>query len=195
MVLQYRDFEIEKRGIDKENRTAGLIFSTESPMPRWIGSEILLHGPKNVDLSRLKKMGAGLLNHNPDNIIGPLSRISISEFQGIATLGFDEDEIGEWAWIKVQSGSLRGVSVGYEIGEAVRIYEKEKYEARPGYFINGPAIIATRWTPAEVSLTPVPADMKSGVTRTLNLDGIRIFGISDIHEDEELKILKSKYRG
>lgn len=197
----YRSFGLDRQAVDEEKRTVQLVFSTETPVERWMGAEILLHGPKNVDLSRLKKSGSGLFNHNPDKIIGPLSGVSVSDFRGVAVLGFDDDEIGNMAFGKVKSGSLRGVSVGYMIDEAVRVREKESYEARPGLMIKGPALIATRWTPGEITLTPVPADINSGVGRSRSLDGIRIIEtkietVDENHTDWiKYELQKQRYGG
>lgn len=166
----YRDFLLERAEVKNDAREATLTFSSETPVPRWYdGNEILLHGPDNVDLSRLRAMGAGLLNHNASMIVGPVKRVWIEDKRGKAVLGFDEDDLGNSCLAKVTSGSLRGVSVGYQINQYRRLEENETWE---GY--TGPAIIATRWTPYEISLTPIPADATVGVGRSMSraLEGI-----------------------
>ncbi len=72
--LFYRSFELDRAQVDEKTRTVPVSFSSETPVPRWFGSEYLLHGKNNVGLSRLKSMGSVLLNHNPGVIIGPLSK-------------------------------------------------------------------------------------------------------------------------
>lgn len=175
----YRSFGLDRASVDEKKRTVDLVFSTETPVDRWGEAEILLHGPKNVDLSRLKMSGSGLFNHNPDKIIGPISKISIKDFRGVLTLGFDDDEIGNMAFGKVNSGSLRGVSVGYEINDAISVPIGSSHEVRVGLKIKGPAFVATRWTPGEITLTPVPADPNSGVGRSRSLSGINITEIRE----------------
>lgn len=169
--LFYRTFELDRKVVDRENRSAELSFSSEEPVPRWYGNEILLHGRKNVDLSRLRDMGAVLLNHNPDNIVGPIRKAKVENRRGVAVIGFDDDEDGERAMRKVLAKSLRGVSVGYMINKAREVQEDEEYEG-----IRGPALVALRWTPYEISLTPIPADASVGIGRDLtrSLDGIDI---------------------
>jgi hypothetical protein len=184
--LFYRHMELNRESFDEEKRTVDVIFSTENPVWRYWQEEyeILLHGAENVDFERLLKTGSGLLNHSPDKIVGPLSNMTLSDFRGVATLGFDDDEIGNMALGKVRSGSLRGVSVGYDILDAVRVHNRESYEARPGFMIHGPAFVATRWEPGEISLTPIPADIGSTVARSRSLDGVRITEIGNRKQPE-----------
>ncbi len=171
MDLFYRQFEIDATRVKVDERSVDVSFSSETPAMRWYGNEILRHGPGNVDLSRLRKMGAVLLNHNPSIIVGPLRSPKIENKRGVATIVFDDDDDGNKAMQKVKSGSLRGVSVGYMINKAREVKSGEEFEG-----INGPALIATRWTPYEISLTPIPADPTVGVGRdaTRSLEGVEI---------------------
>ncbi len=167
----YRDFELDRATLNKDERSVEVSFSSEQPVRRWFGAEILLHGPENVNLGRLRSMGSALLNHSPDQIIGKVAKPSIMEKKGRATIVFDDDEEGNRAMRKVESGSLRGVSVGYAIDKFREVRRDEEWEG-----IKGPAYVATRWTPYEISLTPIPADHTVGVGRdaTRSLDGIEI---------------------
>lgn len=169
--LFYREFEIERSTLNVDERSVEVSFSSELPVRRWFGAEILLHGEGNVNLSRLRSMGSALLNHNPDRIVGRVTSPSIQDKRGKATIVFDDDEDGEKAMRKVDSGSLRGVSVGYAIEKYREVRRDEEWEG-----IKGPAYVATRWTPYEISLTPIPADHTVGVGRdaTRSLDGIEI---------------------
>lgn len=165
----YRGLELDRATVDDKTRSVEVAFSSEEPVPRWFGSEVLLHGRENVDLGRLKSMGAALMNHDPRVIVGPVRDIRVEEKRARARVIFDDDEDGERAMRKVKSGSLRGISVGYRIEKAREVQEGEEYEGVPG-----PAIVATRWAPYEISFTPVPADATVGVGREATLDGIHI---------------------
>ena len=169
--LFYRSFELDRAAVNKDERSVDLAFSSETPVERWFGKEILLHGAENVDLTRLKTMGSALLNHDPSSILGRITSPRIEDKRGKATLIFDDDDDGNKALAKVGSGSLRGVSVGYMVEKFREVQEDESYDG-----IEGPAYIATRWTPYEISLTPIPADASVGVGRNLtrSLDGIDI---------------------
>lgn len=190
--LFYRSFELDRSAVNEDARSVELSFSSEAPVMRWFGQEILLHGEANVDLKRLRSMGAALFNHNPDRIVGPVDNPRIEDKRGMATVVFDEDEEGERAFGKVKSRSLRGVSVGYAINKFREVKADEEWNG-----IKGPAYIATRWTPYEISLTPIPADSSIGIGRemTRSLDGIEIetsLGCNksqqEVHEMEEKEI-------
>jgi phage head maturation protease len=205
--LFYRSCALDRAQLDEESRSVKLSFSSETPVTRWMGDEYLLHGKKNVDLSRLTNIGAALYGHNAydmDNIVGAVVSACIDEKarRGEATIAFDDDEIGNKAMGKVKSGSLRGVSVGYAIHEAVRVEEGEKWqdpETKREYA--GPALIATRWEPYEISLTPIPADPSVGVGRAARtLDGIRIInsqtqGETDMTPEEVKRIVSEAVEG
>lgn len=167
--LFYRSFEIDKRAINKDERSVDLSFSSENGVKRWFEDEFLLHGPKNVDLSRLKKLGAALFGHVSTFIVGALKNVRLEDKKGRATVIFDQDEDGEKVWGKVLSGSLKGVSVGYMVQQFREVRKDETFEA-DGKKFEGPAMVATRWTPYEISFTPIPADATVGVGRALTRD-------------------------
>ena len=182
--LFYRHFELDRGALDKEKRTVPISFSSETPIPRWFGSEILLHGRDNVDLDHLKATGSVLFNHNPDRIIGPLSGVKIVKRRGQAMIGFDDDEDGNRAMAKVESGSLRGVSFGYKV---LKFREVLRDEVWQGY--EGPADIALKWMPYEITLTPIPADASVGIgrCRTRSLEGIEIERSTPTTEEKEME--------
>lgn len=177
--LFFRTLTVDRSAVDKESRTARLSFSSEHPVQRWFGDEILLHNPSNADLSRLTTVGAALYGHDHglQGIIGPILSASIKNRRGEAVIGFDPDETGNMAIAKVESGSLRGVSFAYNIREGVKLAEGDTWtDPESGRKFDGPALIATKWEAYEISLTPVPADPSVGVGRSASrsLDGIEI---------------------
>nr|MBC8360933.1 hypothetical protein [Candidatus Desulfatibia profunda] len=168
----YRSFEIEVRSIDEKKRSVDLSFSSEIPaLPRpWSEiPEILLHGEDNVDLSYLKTTGSVLLNHQPSGpgqpvvIVGKPTNVRLENRRGVATVVFDTDEESDKTFKKVISGSLRGVSVGAQI---VRMVEVKAGDTLEGFA--GPAYLATKWRPVEISLSPIPIDYSVGVNRSLS---------------------------
>ncbi len=176
----FRTAEVHRETLNEETRELALSFSSEYPVQRWFGAEILLHGKENVDLSRLLKRGAVLMNHRPDIIVGPVKSAEINEAKrrGEALIGFDDDAEGEHALIKVKSGSLRGVSVAYAISKFREVKGGEEWVSPSGQKFTGPVYLATRWAPYEISLTPIPADPTVGVGRgreaIRSLEGIEI---------------------
>lgn len=171
--LFYRSFELDRASVDDEKRTIDVAFSSETPVSRYYGDEYLLHDKENADFGRLKSMGAALINHNPDRIVGSLKNIRLDDDRvGRATISFDDDEDGSWAMAKVKSGSLRGISVGYRITKMRELMRDEEYDMPNGKKISGPAMLATKWEAYEISFTPIPADASVGVGRSL--EGIEI---------------------
>lgn len=139
-------------------------FSSEEPYERWWGTEILDHSEGAVDLSRLNEIGVVLYNHNRDKVIGKVSRAWIEEMRGMAEIEFDTDDESELIYQKVASGTLKGVSVGYQIDSWEEVMPNK--QSADGRF-TGPADIARKWTPYEVSIVSVPADPTVGVGREL----------------------------
>jgi len=171
--LFYRSFEIDRAQVDEKKRSVQVAFSSETPIKRYYGDEYLLHDKSNVDLKRLKTMGSALFNHDPDIIVGSVKNIKIGTDRiGRAEIVFDDDDDGNKALRKVQSGSLKGISVGYRIEKMREIANNEEYVFSDGRKITGPAMLALKWMPYEISLTPIPADASVGVGRSL--DGIEI---------------------
>ena len=175
-ALFYRDCMADVRAIDGAEREFNLSFSSEHPVRRWFGTEVLLHGEENVDLRRLRSMGAMLVNHDPNQIAGPIREAFLDTDakngrRGRARVRFDDDAEAEKSLKKVRSGSLSGVSVGYIIHNFRELQEGEEWE---GW--KGPVFLATKWEPVEISLTPIPADSTVGVGRAASrsLEGIQI---------------------
>lgn len=159
--------EINTSLIDVENRTVQIIVSTEEAEVRrydWWSereyNEKLLHGVENIDLTRASKNIGLFFNHDTRTLpFGFVSGFRIEDKKLKAEVKFDTDEEAERIFKKVQSGSLRSISVGYLIQE-VKLTEN-----RGGIDL----LEVTRWQPFEVSFVTVPADPKAGIGRNLNL--------------------------
>lgn len=151
------------RAVEGKDRTFLLSFSSEEPYTRWFGPEVLDHSEGAVDLTRLNSIGVLLFNHDRDKVIGRIERAWIEGDRGKAEVTFDSDEKSETIFNKVQSGTLKGVSVGY----IVDLWEEvmpNKQSADGKY--TGPCSIARKWAPYEVSIVSVPADPTVGVGRS-----------------------------
>jgi phage head maturation protease len=167
-VMLQRDYlDVQVREIDEETRTVWLSFSSESPVMRWWGPEILQHDAESVRMERINAVGVGLFNHDRNIILGRVveAKIDPQTRRGLCGIRFDEDEESEKYYRKAKSGSLRGVSVGYQ----VYVWEEVAAGAvsSNGRF-NGPCDVATEWEPMEVSLCSVPADWSVGVGRAVD---------------------------
>lgn len=160
-----RQREATINSVNAEERKVTLSFASEEPCPDfWGDPEILRCNDQAADISRFT---AGvmpvLFNHNRDAVIGRPTRIWFENTKAYAEIQFDDDDESTRIWNKVQSGSLRGVSVGYRVNEW-RFIEKNQV-SEDG--ITGPAWIGERWAVYEISIVSVPADATVGVGRSL----------------------------
>lgn len=167
---QYRTIQLDRAAVDAENRTVPLAFSSESPVERWWGVETLDHSPGAVRLERLKSGGPLLLDHDPTRQVGVVESVTIDADRiGRAVVRFSRSQAGEEIYQDVLDGIRTNVSVGYCIDELVlerREDEKEYYRA-------------TAWTPMEVSIVSIPADISVGVGRDADLGEERAVTVTD----------------
>jgi HK97 family phage major capsid protein/HK97 family phage prohead protease len=141
--------------VDTESRTIEFPFSSELPVERWFGDEVLSHGEKAADLARLNDGAPLLFNHNTDEIIGVVERSWIDkDKRGYAKVRFAKTSRADEVLGMVNDGILRNVSFGYRIVDMV----EEKVDGRSVYR-------ATRWEPYEISMVTIPADPTVGVGR------------------------------
>jgi HK97 family phage major capsid protein/HK97 family phage prohead protease len=138
-----------------EDRTYEFPFSSEFPVARYFGNEILSHEMKAADLSRLNDGAPLLFNHNPDRVIGVVERAYIDgkKKRGYARVRFSRNAFAQEILSDVKDGVLRNVSFGYSI---------DKMEER-----GSGDYVATAWSPYEVSVVSVPADPGVGIGRSL----------------------------
>jgi HK97 family phage major capsid protein/HK97 family phage prohead protease len=138
-----------------EDRTYEFPFSSEFPVARYFGNEILSHEGDAADLSRLNDGAPLLFNHNPDRVIGVVeaARIDSKRRRGYARVRFSRNAFAQEILSDVRDGVLRNVSFGYSI---------DKMEERgSGDFV------ATAWSPYEISVVSIPADKTVGIGRAL----------------------------
>lgn len=141
-----------------EDRTLDLSFSSEFPVERWFGNEILSHDKSAADMSRLNDGAPLLFNHNMDEIIGVVeaARIDSKTKRGMATVRFADTARAREVMGMVNDKIIRNVSFGYRITEMTD-EGKDTYRA-------------TKWQPYEISLVTVPADPSIGVGRSGSAD-------------------------
>ncbi len=161
--LQRDIFDMQARADEENSNVFELSFSSEEPYMRYFGNEILDHADGACDLSRLNEIGVVLFNHDRDKVIGKIENAWIEENRGKAKIKFDSDDEAKTIMEKVSSGTLRGVSVGYVVDDWEVV--KEGKMSTDGRF-EGPAYIARKWTPLEISIVSIPADSTVGVGRS-----------------------------
>jgi HK97 family phage major capsid protein len=128
--------------------------SSDTPIDRGWYTETLDHSADAVNLER-GATGMNLLwNHNSSQPIGRVSGLKTKGGKLAGTAKFYSHAGAQEKRSMVDEG-LREVSVGYSV---------QSYEYTPGTAEAGDAYRATRWTPLEASLAPVPADNSVGIS-------------------------------
>ena len=163
----FRAIAADSVDLDTEKRTITFPFSSELPVERWFGNEILSHEKGAADLSRLNDGGALLWNHDTDEMIGCVESAELRGKRGYATVRFANTDRANEVLGMIQDGILKNVSFGYQLQE-MELTKSEK--GQPDTYT------ATKWMPFEVSFVSVPADPTVGVGR------------SDANEELEVKI-------
>jgi HK97 family phage major capsid protein len=155
---QERLATFERATLNSESRTVDLAFSSEAPVERWWGMEILGHSVGEVEDEFIGGGTAPLLmDHNPRDQIGVVERVTLGADRKMrASVRFSRSARGEEVMQDVADGIRSNVSVGYEI-LALDLVKEEK--GKPSVYR------ATRWRPLEVSLVSIPADSSVGVGR------------------------------
>ena len=143
----------------QEDNTYEFSFSSEFPVERTFGTEILSHEQGSIDFSRLNGGVAPVLwNHNMDQVIGIVRNAYLDEKKkkGRAVVELSRNAKAQEVKRDIDDGILSSISVGY------RILEMEERE------IDGNnAFLATRWEPHEVSVVASPAAPDVGISRGL----------------------------
>jgi HK97 family phage major capsid protein len=164
--MEKRSFEIDVGSIRAETRTVSASLSSEHPVRRYDGEEVLSHKPGAVDLSRAPL--PLLCSHNntalPVGVVEDL-KLADGKLKGTIRLSANQDSL----WRDICDGILRNLSIGYQV--------IKKQKTKSGY-------IATKWQPYECSLVAAPADNTVGINRSIK--------IGDVKKMDRNDILKSK---
>lgn len=146
---------IQAREVQIDNDTIEFPFSSEEPVARWFGDEILSHEKSAADLGRLNDGAPLLFNHNMDDYIGVVEKAWIGDDKrAYARVRFASHERAQQIKQDVESGILRNVSFAYEVRKYVEDVKTKTYTG-------------TDWMAYEVSFVTVPADQTVGVGRSL----------------------------
>ena len=156
LPVQWRAAHIVRADVDADARTFELSFSSEHPVERFFGDEILDHSASSVRLGRFRNGAPVLVDHNSRDHVGVVESVSLSEGVGRATVRLGQSERAGEILQDVVDGIRHAISVGYRIYKAIReeIDDKE-----------GDTYRITDWEPLELSFVAIPADPTVGVGR------------------------------
>ena len=135
-----------------------IAISSEYPVRRWFGKEILDHTPEAVDLSRAKSGISFLDSHDGQSIVGLVNDVKLDKKDKVlrGVVQFSRNPKAQEVKRDVQDGIRKFISVGYGVNE----YTLEKSSKD-----EGDTYRATSWTPYEASSVAVPADPTVGHNR------------------------------
>ena len=160
MVKRYHAIE-EDRAIDEETRRVRIGVSSEEPVERDFGMEVIDHSRESMNLDFLNSGRAPLLlDHDMTKQIGVVETVEMDEdarrLRAVVRFGRG-DEASE-VFDDVRDGIRQNISVGYRIDGRV---EREEDDDE---------IVRVRTTPMEISIVSVPADQSSlvGVGRSVS---------------------------
>ena len=176
--VQWRDIQIEKRYIDEEARTVEVAFSSETPVERFFGNEILDHGAGSVRLGRFQSGAAVLVDHDRKDHVGVVSSVSLSDRVGRAVIRLGQSARAQEIFQDVVDGIRHGISIGYRIHKGV--LEEADDEKGDTYRV-------TDWEPLELSFVSIPADATVGVGRDADDTNSAIFE-RHVAMTEEVKV-------
>jgi HK97 family phage major capsid protein len=145
--------------MSEENRKRSFTFSSEHPVDRWFGKEILDHSPKAVRMGFLSSGRAPLLmSHDQRQVIGIIEQASIDTKArvGRGVSRFSRNATASDALRDVDDEILVNTSVGYRVHELT--LEKQSDT-------DGDTYRVTDWEPMETSLCGIPADPDVGMGR------------------------------
>jgi len=149
---------------DLATRAAGderipVSLSSDLPVDRAFGREVLLHTREAIDMSRAVNGLPLLYNHDTDQPIGRLEDVQLRRDGKLGgMMRFSANPKGQEVLRDVIDGILTDTSLGY------RITAWDESRGEDGL----PTYTATKWTPMEGSIVPVPADHTVGAYRSAN---------------------------
>ena len=155
-----RTIEIDHKSLNEESRTVEVAITSEYPVKRWYGEEVLSHEAGAVRLERLQNGGSLLFNHDVNALVGVVENVRLDADKVLrGTVRFGTDEESNKRFMQVKEGILRSISAGY----IIHSWKEEKTEDTYRY-------IATDWEPYEVSFVTVPADPTVGKDRSFKVE-------------------------
>ena len=150
MPMKYRTIDLFRDShIDEENRMVRVGVSSEEPVERSFGMEVLGHSAGDINMEFIASGRAPLLlDHDMTKQIGVIEEFKLDETakRTTAVVRFGKSALAREVFEDVKDGIRMNISVGY------RIDKLERYEHKDETYYKA------QWTPMEVSSVSVPAD-------------------------------------
>ena len=188
MPMRYRTIDLSgARFVDEDNRRVRVGVSSEEPVERSFGMEVLGHSAGDINMKFINSGRAPLLlDHDMSKQIGVIEEFKLDETakRTTAVVRFGKSALAREVFEDVKDGIRMNISVGY------RIDKLERYEHKDETYYKA------QWTPMEVSSVSVPADQSRlvGVGRSKDKNNINFKEIkmSEDKKDINLDEVRSK---
>lgn len=144
----------------EDDRRVRMAISSELPVGRSYGDEVLDHNPESIDLEFLNSGRAPLLlDHDPEKQIGVIESVSLdsSARKLRATVRFGKSALASEVYGDVADNIRGNVSIGYSITKMAKDNDGKTYRA-------------VAWRPVEVSIVSIPADPSVGIGRSIDVE-------------------------
>lgn len=155
--VEHRSMKLDARPVEEDTRRVRMSISSEEPVERSYGKEVLEHSEEAIDMSFLNSGRAPLLlDHDPEKQVGVVESAELdgSARRLRATVRFGKGALAREAFDDVVDGIKANISIGYAVKKMERS-EKDTF-------------VAKSWKPLEASLVSIPADQSDlvGVGRS-----------------------------
>jgi HK97 family phage major capsid protein/HK97 family phage prohead protease len=180
MSKRFHHMDKKDKAIDVDARRVKVGVSTEEPVERSFGLEVIDHTKESMKLDFLNSGRAPLLlDHDMEKQIGVVERVELDEDARRlrAEVRFGKSALASEVFDDVTDGIRQNISVGYRIdGRINRDDDPEDYYR-----------VAT--TPMEISIVSVPADQSNlvGVGRSVPAEPKTQPSMEDVTMTEEVK--------
>ncbi len=150
MPMKYRTIDLSKHSyLDEEKRMVRIGVSSEEPVERSFGMEVLGHSADDINMEFISSGRAPLLlDHDMEKQIGVIEEFKLDETakRTTAVVRFGKSALAREVFEDVVDGIRMNISVGYRVDNLTRMNNEDEvyYKAQ--------------WTPMEVSSVSVPAD-------------------------------------
>lgn len=175
-----RDVRLSRDDANEDERTVDIALSSEVPVQRAFGNEILDHSEGSVRLGRLADGGAVLVGHDPNDHVGVVESVRVDDDSvARARIRFGRSARAEEILQDVIDGIRTKVSVGYVV---------HKFDRKQGKNGEPDEYRATDWEPHEVSFVSIPADVTVGVGRNFEDNQEGKMMSDDIQKDPQPEV-------
>jgi HK97 family phage major capsid protein/HK97 family phage prohead protease len=161
----------------QDDRRVRMAISSEMPVMREFGYEVLDHSMESIDLSFLNSGRAPLLlDHDPERQIGVIESVSLDDSARRlrATVRFGKGSLASEVYDDVADGIRGNVSIGYRINKMAKDERAGTYRA-------------VNWMPMEVSVVSIPADQSVGVGRSAEIPQPAVSQPTETRKDSKME--------